>query len=226
MSSSYEECRAECVGLYLSLNNDALKIFGHEGSEADDIVYVNWLSMVWNGAAKALEMYQPQTKAWLQAHSQARYVILQVLLEAGQDLIKIVKTTDKDGRDDLLLTLDRTKIATVGKEAIGQFLRKLQVLKSTGNVEAARAMYDKYSLVPEAGDFPFGQWRSIIMERKQPRKMFVQSNTRVQGESVELIDYAASQEGLIESWKERFDHDAIYQALDQLWHKDQMYFAF
>ena len=218
MSSSYEECRAECVGLYLSLNRQVLSIFGHEeAAEADDIIYVNWLSMVWNGAAKALEMYQPQHKVWLQAHSQARFVILQVLIEAGDDFIKIVKLSDKDGRDDLLLTMDRSKIETVGKEAIGRFLRKLQVFKSTGNVEAARAMYDKYSRVADDGDFPFAQWRAMIMDRKQPRKMFVQSNTLLDGEMVRLVEYPASQEGLIQSWKERFAQgQAIYQSIETL----------
>jgi hypothetical protein len=39
-----EECRAECVGLYLSTDAAVLSIFGHSGEEADDITYINWLS--------------------------------------------------------------------------------------------------------------------------------------------------------------------------------------
>lgn len=42
------------------------RIFGHEGKTADDVIYANWLSLIWNGASKALEMYQPATKSWLQ----------------------------------------------------------------------------------------------------------------------------------------------------------------
>lgn len=57
----------------------------------------------------------------------------------------------------------------------------VQVFKSTGNIDAARAMYAKYSEVPASGPQPFALWRSLIMDRSQPRKMFVQSNTRLQG---------------------------------------------
>ena len=42
------------------------RIFGHEGEEAEDIIFINWLSLILNGATKALEMYQPQTETWLQ----------------------------------------------------------------------------------------------------------------------------------------------------------------
>ena len=55
-----------------------------------------------------------------------RYVILRVLLEC-EGLITINQTTGADGRPDLTITIDRTKIESVGQTAIGDFLRKLQV---------------------------------------------------------------------------------------------------
>ena len=83
-----EECRAECVGLYLCVEPSVLAIFGHgaaEGSDeagaapiaGSDIVYVNWLNMARAGLL-ALQFYTPTTQSWGQAHMQARYAILRV----------------------------------------------------------------------------------------------------------------------------------------------------
>ena len=54
LSCSY---RYDCI-LYSSFS-----IFGHEGSQADDIIYINWLNMVRAGLL-ALEFYTPDTCKW------------------------------------------------------------------------------------------------------------------------------------------------------------------
>ncbi|KOC66680.1 Dipeptidyl peptidase 3 [Habropoda laboriosa] len=224
MGSSYEECRAEAVGLYLCLEKDVLRIFGHEDSKADDLIYVNWLSLLWTGCAKALEMYQPSTKKWLQAHCQARYVLLRVCLEAGNDFVNVIES--EPGKN-LLLTINRDKILTIGKQAIRDFLIKLQVYKSTGDIEAAREMYERYSEVPETGPHPWARWRDIILAHKEPRKIFVQANTFVNGtgeNEVQLKNYEANFAGLIQSWIERFPSADTSQTLIELWENDKQHF--
>jgi dipeptidyl-peptidase-3 len=221
MGSSYEECRAECVGIYLYTKPEILKIFG-QGSEGQDVMYINWLSLARSGL-RGLEMYQKDKKMWGQAHSQARYVIIRVLQEADPEFAKIEKTTGSDGEPDLMFTFDRSKILTVGMKAIGDFLTKLQTYKSTADISAAKEMYDRYSTV----DGEFLDFLDIVVARRQPRKMFVQCNTKLDADgSVSLVTYESSHEGLVKSWLDRFENDdKIDTVLYDLWNKDKEFFC-
>ena len=177
LGSSYEECRAECVGLYLSTDVDVLKIFGvTEAQEMTDITYTNWFSLC-HAAINGVAMFSPASEEWKQAHSQARFVILQVLIESGENFVSVKEVAGEDGQPDLLLTMDKSKLESVGKPSIGQFLKKLQVFKSLGDFAAANEMFSKYSKVNEQ----WLSWRDIVISRKQPRKMQVQANTLIQG---------------------------------------------
>jgi len=54
IASTYEECRAECSGLYLCLEQAVLTIFGHDeqpgaSGGVHDATYINWLLMVQAG---------------------------------------------------------------------------------------------------------------------------------------------------------------------------------
>lgn len=226
LGSSYEECRAECVGLYLCDNSDVLKLFGFEGDAGKDVAYVNWLSMVVKGV-DGLQAYNPQTKVWLQAHSRARFVIMRVLVEAGGDLVRIQETVGEDGKPDLIITVDRKKIACVGRPAIERFLLQLQVFKATANVRAAKELYEKYSEVTDHCQYPFRTYWDIVMDRKKPRRLFVQCNTSLNGDSVQLKEYEATPEGHLESWLDRFDANAakeLEKVLLELWKKDKEHF--
>uniref|UniRef100_A0A8C6TME1 Dipeptidyl peptidase 3 n=1 Tax=Neogobius melanostomus TaxID=47308 RepID=A0A8C6TME1_9GOBI len=205
IASSYEECRAECVGLYLCLNPQVLSIFGNEGQDAQDVVYINWLSMVRAGLL-GLEFYTPESESWRQAHMQARFVILNVLLEAGEGFVGLQEVTGQDGKPDALITLDRSKIHTVGKNAIHRFLQKLQVLKATADVEGGRALYKKYSTVDDKGPHNFLRLRETVLLRKELGKCLI--NFRLQSDHVELVEYEGTAAGLITSFVERFRDDA------------------
>ena len=83
-------------------------------------------------------LYSPASKEWKQAHSQARFVLLHVMLNAGEGFVDVKELKGEDGNPDLLLTMDRSKLVSVGKPAMGEFLKKLQVLKSLGDVASAK----------------------------------------------------------------------------------------
>lgn len=50
------------------------------------------------------------------------------MLEAGDDFVRLERVDAEDGAD-ICVILDRSKIESVGRPAIGSFLRKLQVFK-------------------------------------------------------------------------------------------------
>ena len=117
--------------------------------------------------------------------------IPQVLLEAGQDFITIKEIEGEDGEPDLLFSMDRSKIESVGKPAMAAFLQKLQVYKSTGDFEAAKAMYEHYGNVTDTGKYPFKKWRNIVQARQTARTIYVQANTKIvgKGKSKTFIKY-------------------------------------
>ena len=57
------------------------------------------------------------------------------------------------------------------------------VYKSTGDLAAAKEMYDRYSEVSE----PWASRRQIVVDRKQPRSILVQANTKLVNEKLELV---------------------------------------
>ncbi|XP_060544546.1 dipeptidyl peptidase 3-like [Pantherophis guttatus] len=139
---------------------------------------------------------------------QARFVILRVLLEAGEGLVSLHHTTGTDGKPDAVVLLDRTKITTVGKPALERFLRKLQILKSTADVEGGRKLYEAYSAVTDDKPERFRSLRDTVLLRKEARKLFVQANTTLEGGKVRLTQYESSAGGLIRSFSDRFSEDA------------------
>jgi dipeptidyl-peptidase-3 len=204
IASSYEECRAETVAMDLSCDFEILKIFGHGtgvediNSAAGDVLYISYLSMARAGLV-SVEFWDPNARKWGQAHMQARFSILKCFLDAGEDFVKL--HYEKEDLSDLEIRLDRSKILTVGRTAVRKYLQKLHVYKSTADIENGRKLYEQMTYVDP--DFWGTKIRKIVVEKKVPRKVFVQANTVLKGDDVEFKEYEATTEGMVRSYWER-----------------------
>ena len=203
ISSSYEECRAECVAMALSCDFEILKIFGFgDGtvdmdSKAGEVLYASYLSMARAGIV-ALEFWDPKSKKWGQAHMQARYSILRTFLDAGDGFAKL--DYSKEDLSDLTIKLDKHKILSHGRPAVENYLQKLHVFKCTADLEAGKKLYDQMTHVDE-------WWgtlvRDEVIRRRSARKIYVQANTFEKDGKVALKEYAPTLEGMIQSFAER-----------------------
>ncbi|GAO14422.1 uncharacterized protein UV8b_02629 [Ustilaginoidea virens] len=206
IAASYEECRAELVAMYLSCEFPVLKIFGFgDGTldidgQAGDVLYASYLSMARAGLA-SIELWDPKSQKWGQAHSQARFSILKCFLDAGDDFCKLHYT--KDDLSDLTIHLDRSKILTTGRNAVADYLRKIHIYKSTADVETGTKFYTDMTTV--GLDFWGTKVRNVVLDKKQPRKVFVQANTTLDEATgkVSIKHYDASLVGIIQSWADR-----------------------
>ena len=198
LATSLDECRAECVGAYLMDDEKLLKMFGFDESKmtAADITYTVYLQV---GAAglRALENFIEDDKRWGQAHSRAHFAMFRVLLDAGDSFLTVRHDT---ATDKLTVHIDRSKVLTHGKPAIGHLLLKLHIYRCTADVVACREYFEDLTRV----DGIFAKWRKIVIANKRPRQILVQANTFL-GEDgrVTLKEYEPSIEGMIQSWAER-----------------------
>lgn len=239
IAGAYEECRAELVAMYLSCEFPVLKIFGFGDGTIDidgpagDVLYASYLSMARAGLA-SLEMWDPKSRKWGQPHSQARFSILQVsflscsakfpsvawpcsgltlnptqcFLGAGDDFCKL--DSAQDDLSDLTIFLDRSKIMTTGREAVAKYLQKLHIYKSTADVKAGIHFFTEMTTVDP--EYWGSKVRDVVLKNKQPRKVFVQANTYLEGGDkgdVTLKHYDATLEGMIQSFADR---EALAQA--------------
>eukprot|EP00826_Nyctotherus_ovalis_P055152 TRINITY_DN7308_c0_g3_i2.p3 TRINITY_DN7308_c0_g3~~TRINITY_DN7308_c0_g3_i2.p3 ORF type:complete len:204 (+),score=85.06 TRINITY_DN7308_c0_g3_i2:1347-1958(+) len=175
-------------------------LFPNREAEWEDILEMSWLDIVVSGI-RGLEHYNPEKGQWMQAHVNAGYVILKVLLEAGEGLVKI-ELCKKDGKDYVEARIDRTKIKTVGKEVIGKFLKKLHVFRSMGDLQRGKELFDYYSKVDEN----MLKIREVALMYKVSRRLELQGNLRVEKDgSIKYVGYEKTLEGVIQSFVERYD---------------------
>ncbi|KAF2869908.1 peptidase family M49-domain-containing protein [Massariosphaeria phaeospora] len=203
IAASYEECRAECVAMALSCEFPILKLFGFgDGTEdidgeAGDVLYAAYLSMARAGIA-ALEFWDPKSRKWGQAHMQARFSILRTFLNAGVEFCEL-EHKEKD-LSDLTIRLERSKILSLGRPAVEDYLQKLHIYKSTADVDNATRLYEEITTVEPYYE---NYVRPTVLKKKTPRKVFVQANTVEKDGKVELREYEATPKGMIQSFADR-----------------------
>lgn len=100
---------------------------------------------------------------------------------------------------DLKLHLNKTKILSHGKPAISTFLLKLHIYRSTADAKNGTELMEKMTAV----DDYFLRVREVVWQKRQPRCLFVQPNTKIVDGEVVLVDYEESCAGVIRSWAER-----------------------
>jgi dipeptidyl-peptidase-3 len=109
-------------------------------------------------------------------------------------------TVDYDPQSkSLIVHVDRSKIVSHGKPALGRMLLRLHLYRCTADVESCREYYEELSRVHAE----HLAWRGIVLAKQEPRWVFVQANTFLRGDEVVLKEYAATVKGVIQSWAER-----------------------
>lgn len=129
---------------------------------------------------------------------QARFSILRTFLNAGVEFCEL-EHKEKD-LSDLTIRLERSKILELGRPAVEDYLKKLHIYKCTADVEAATRMYEEITTVEP---FYENYVRPAVLRKKTPRKVFVQANTVAKDGKVELKEYEATAQGMIQSFVER-----------------------
>jgi len=148
---------------------------------------------------RALEFYDPASGKHGQAHMQARLGITQHLIKSG--IARLEEVKDQHGKlENIYVRLDRELVLKKGREAAGKLLVELQVRKSTADAVGAREFYTNLTKPLPGWE---GEIRNIVLQKKLPRKIFVQPNTFIIDNRVVLKDYPLNAAGVIESFIER-----------------------
>ena len=198
LATTVDECRAELVGAYLMDDVELLALFGFTSKSeitAQDLTYNVYVQLGVNGL-RGLQNYNIESGRWGQAHSRAHFATLKCLLTDGNGFMRI---DCNSAEDQITVYVDRSRIISDGKPALGRMLLRLHMYRSTADVKSCREYYEDLSRV----DGPYVEWRRIVLAKKQPKWVFVQSNTFLVGERVILKNYDATPQGIIQSWAER-----------------------
>ena len=122
--------------------------------------------------------------------------MLKRLLRDGNGFMKI---DFEPSTHTLRVRLDRSKILSHEKPALGRMLLRLHVYRSTADMAACRPYYEGLSRV----DGEYLEWGKAVVSQQQPKWVFVQTNTWEEHGRVILKECPPTNIGVIQIWAER-----------------------
>ena len=175
LSSAWEECRAEAVGLFLCFDKDVANIYGWKtDAEKDILIEYNWLAMA-HSAIMGLERFDPKAKKWGQAHSRARCCLLHLMISTG-----CVVFENLDDAQTMTVTISSLeKVKTAGRDACAELLKKLNIWKALGDIASAEKYFNETTIaITDVCGINLLTLREHVIKRKRPRPIFCQAHTR------------------------------------------------
>jgi len=193
-------------------------LFPNRKSEWEELVYIEWVYVCFS-AIKGLGFYSIESNEWKQPHRAGVYAIMKVLMEAGNDFIKLEEGKTAEGIPTVILKMDKKQIWTTGKKAMGEFCKHLQVYKSTADVEMGTKYFKKYLEVDEK----MLRFREIITATKTPRRMeLFYDLKRNENGKIEMVKFEKGFEGLIKS--HLYHYQDSYEDVYHVWNDRKDYF--
>jgi len=191
-----ETCRQIAGGLYLCVS-DLLDDMCDD-AERNEVAACIWLRVVRSGlgalASRRAPAIEPsEGRGWgLASRARARFSILATLVNAGEDMVRF----DASHTTKITVTLDRKQIYSTGREALRRLLEKLQVFKSTGDVEEATRFFDELTSVSSAEWQDRHEVVQKMMARLQP--ICVQAHLEEGSDGqVDLREFQGTAKGMI-----------------------------
>ncbi|KAI1260484.1 peptidase family M49-domain-containing protein [Xylariaceae sp. FL1019] len=199
LSTTVDECRCELVGAFLMDDVEILALCGFtEQTEikASDLTY-NLYQQLGVDGLRGLANFNVENMKWGQAHSRAHFAMLTCLLRDSNGCVQV---QHDETNHKLTVLVDRSKIVSDGKRALGEMLLRLHMYRCTADVQACREYYEDLSHV----DDERLRWRDTVLANKPPPMLNVQANTYLHSDgSIELREYEPTFEGIIQSWYDR-----------------------
>ena len=198
LATTVDECRTELVGAYLMDDLELPALFGYTSESeinAQELTYYRYVQLGVDGL-RGLQNYNIENGKWSQAHSRAHFAMLKCLLTDGNGVMCI---NCSDSEDQITVHVDRSRVITDAKAALGRMLLRLHIYRCTTDITSCRAYYEDMSKV----DGDYIRWRRVVLSKQQPKWVFVQANTFLEDGNVILVEYDATPEGVIQSWAER-----------------------